>query len=55
LKHIDPNFLNEPIPSSLLKDLNDGTMGAGMAMTVEVEVDEAFAGFSYSGDEEYLK
>lgn len=42
LRHIDPEFVNKPIPQSV----------KATGMMVDVEYDETFAGFSYHGNSE---
>lgn len=45
LKNFDPEFVNEPIPGSLLINSD---------LSVDVEVDDTFAGFTYTAEDPFL-
>lgn len=44
LRNFDPQFLNEPIPASLLDENR---------FMVDIEIDDTFSGFSYTADDAF--
>jgi len=45
LKNFDPQFTNEKIPDSFMED----------GFQIDVEIDDAFSGFSYSAEDAFTE